>query len=167
MDAIWVADLADLQHIPHVRITLASIEDLQLTAGSWQTLEILDLDELHITISDMDSFVRDTREFTFMSESLHGASHVVMEQVQDACLRQGKACYMSKHKNKDGEQGAAEGDCVTYVILSTNKQAAEDFPVMGDYNMSPELSFGSSKPLANRKDFWPSDPCECVKRACV
>ena len=75
IDSAWVLDLADLQHIPHVRMTLASIEDLQLTAGSWQTLEIFrHLDELHIDITDVDSFVRDTRDFTFMSGSPHGVS---------------------------------------------------------------------------------------------
>ena len=57
-----------------------------------------------------------------------------------------------------GEQGAVHGECFTYVILSTNRQAAEDSPMTG---------FGTGRPLANRHDFWPSDPCASVKRACA
>ena len=168
VDRLQVLDLADLQHTPHVRVSSVSIRDLRLTAGSWQTLEFFHLSELHINITDVDSFVKDTRDFTFMSESPHGAPHVVLKQVQDACLRQGKACYMFKHKGKEcSEQGTAEGECATYVILSTSKQAAEDFPVMSEYNKRAEVSYGSSRPLTNREDFWPRDPCDSVKQACA
>ncbi len=181
MNVLWVPDLADLQHIPHVRIVPAPGKHLQLTAGSWQTLEIFDLGQLRIHISDVDSFVRDTRDFTFMSAESPYGSHVVIKQVQDACLRHGKACYMCKHHavwhacrthasyddGECGDQSAAQGERFTYVILSTNKQAAEDSPVVCKYNRCPDASFGSGKPLAFREDFWPCDPCGCVKRACA
>ena len=172
MEAIWSIDVAELQHIPHVRITTDATRCLHLAGGSWQTFEVFHFGRLRIVITDVESFVRNTRDFTFMSEVHHDTSHAVMKSVSDACLRQGKACHfnMFVHYAIRGgrpRRSAARGERVMYTILSTSRQATEDFPVMGDDTKRPQLNFGSSMPLADREDFWPSDPCDSVKRACA
>ena len=156
-------DLADFRHVSHVRIIMEYWSDLQITAGSWKTLELLAFGELHVSISDMDSFVRDTGDFTFMSYSPHEALDTQMIQIQDACSRQGKACHVCRHYNKFiGKYGARCGDQGTYVSLSTKKEMAEDFPdICNDHKGHPEISF--SKTLAGWEDFWPCDPCDSVR----
>ena len=161
----WVhgEDVADLQHVPHVRIIMEYDSDLQVTAGSWKTLEVLAFGELHVSMNDMDSFVRDTRDFTFMSESPHKALDVQMLQTQDACLRQGRVCHVCMHYNKyRGKDGLFLDKRANYVTLSTNKEVAEDFAVIfKDHRGRPKVSF--SKSLADWQNFWPCDPCDSVR----
>ena len=128
---IWDADLATLQHIPRVRVIMYSFSELQLTAGSWETLEIFHFGLLELSIGDMDSFVRNTREFTFTSQSPPKDSdvHVLIIKIQNACLRH-KACHVfSRHIKRCEMHGVTDDRLDSYVILSTNKEMAEKFPV--------------------------------------
>ena len=155
-------DLADLRHVPHVRIIMEYWGNLRLTAGSWKTLELLAFGKLYVSINDMDSFVRDTRDFTFMSQSLHEPWDMQLIQVQDTCLRQGRACHVRRHYDKcRGKFGATHGDRASYVTLSTSKEMAEDFPVICNDDKGPKVSF--NKTLANWEKFWPCDPCDSLR----
>ncbi len=168
MQQVWGGDLATLRHIPHVRVILEVGGDLGLTAGSWETLEVFCFGELRVGMSDMDSFVRDTRNFTFMGLSLppYRESTVLLLQIHDACLRQGKACHVCRHYDMCcGTCGATYDTGATHVTLNTNKEMAESFPDICSSDLGPKISFGRGKTLAERQDFWPSDPCECMKRA--
>ena len=158
--------LADLRHIPHVKVIADDQANLQLTGCSWQTFELFQFGKLQVDIADVNSFVRDTRSFTFMSESQPGASNTLMQRVGDACQRQRKTCHDALHcKKQCGRWGAKEGEWVHYVIMSTSKEMAENFPVIFNYDDSkPRMSFGRGKPLADRETFWPRDPCASVKR---
>ena len=103
-------DLADLRHIPHVRVVShnntraaglpCGQTELQLASGSWQCLEVYFFGELDLTIRDVDSFVRDTRSFTFSSEVRRLATHQVFDKILCACKRHGKACHLTAHKAK-------------------------------------------------------------------
>ena len=86
-------DLADLRHIPHVKLVVYDSDELSLTAGSWESLEVMHLGELELAISDVDSFVRDTKSFTVMSESWYGEpSRLLRKEIRAACSRLGKTC---------------------------------------------------------------------------
>ena len=160
-------DLADLQHIHHVRV--ASHDQtaapgrcelmLYLTSGSWQSLEVLFFGELDLTISDVDSFVRDTRSFTLSSEKTRTADEVFQE-VLSACERHGKACHVIDH---EASWGSIE---LTYVTLSTSKEVAEKFPIIYDDNHEQGHGVGlwGERTLCHWQGFWPSDPCAPVKR---
>ena len=109
-------DLADLQHIPHVRLHIDNhvdpdIDDhdmaaenvrdqLLLTGGSWQSLVVSFVGGFQLNIRDVDSFVRDTRSFTFISGNRDGAADVLFQEIQDACSRHGKACQVVTHKGQ-------------------------------------------------------------------
>ena len=169
MHQVCNADLATLQGIPHVRIIMNSSSNLQLTAGSWETLELFHFGRLRVSMSDMNSFVRDTRDFTFLTESPRSKPHGLVSKLRDACFRQGKACYVRRRHHKHcGEHGVAYDKKVTYVVLSTNKEMAENFrkgiPVICNCDKAPKVSFGRGETLADWQDFWPRDPCDLVKR---
>ena len=150
-------DLALLQHVPHVRLILGSGENLRMTAGSWQSFEIFVSNELDLVISDVNAFVRDTRAFTFMSESrsLKGSAQTLVQEIQEACCRHGKACHIFKHS------GMLWGARKDYVTLSTSKDIAENCPVMhedGDAE-GPAVGIGRSKTHCATDDFWPAELC--------
>ena len=52
-----------------------------------------------------------------------------MVQLRDACLRQSKACHFAKRydKHRDEHHGAAIDKQIIYVVLSTNKEMAENW----------------------------------------
>ena len=158
-------DLADLRHIPHVRVVSPDDlrrcdAELQLTGGSWQSLEVLIFGKLDLNINDVDSFVRDTRSFTFSSEKTREAD-VVFQKVLSACGRHGKACHMTDHKATWGSVK------VTYVTLSTSKEVAEKIPIIDDDDHERGCATGlwGERTLCHWQDFWPCDPCASVKRA--
>ena len=163
---VWDEDLTNVRHIPHVRVILNFSSTPKLTAGSWGTLEVFCFGDLQMSIGDMDSFVSDTRDFAFMSESprRYGASDLLMIELHEACRRQGKACHVRRHYDKyRGHYGALSDKRATYVTLSTNKEVAESFPVVSNDDKIPSVSFGRGKTLAGWEDFWPCDPCGSVK----
>ena len=166
---VWNGDLADFQHIPHVRVILDDSSNLQLTGGSWETFEIFHFGGLRVSIRDIESFVRGTKDFTFISESPHGASIVLMEHVRYACLRQGKACHFTKrYDERCGKHGAAYDKELAYVVLSTKKKIAENFEkgilVICNCDKAPKVSFERDETLANWEDFWPCNPFDSVRR---
>ncbi len=158
-------DLADLQHIPHVKVVSLHRErarrrrkvKLQLTSGSWQSLEVFFFGCLSLTIANVDSFVKGTGIFTFSSEDTHGVATGVFQEIQEACSRHGKACHLSTHK------GAPYGGQRTYVTLSTSKHVAMNCPVIygKDHEKDPAVDFERS--LCSSDDYWPCDPFAPVK----
>ena len=56
-------DIADLQHIPHVRLINLGQRKVKLTAGSWQSLDIRRVKCLAFT--DISAFLKGTKNFTF------------------------------------------------------------------------------------------------------
>ena len=164
---VWGGALTTLRHIPHVRVILGLDSELKFTTGSWETLEVFCFGELRVSIGDMHSFVRDTKDFTFMSESPppHGHKHVV--GFGHALLKQGRACHVCRHivEHRRGlRSGGAYDKRITYAILSTNEEMAKNYPVTYYQDNGPKVSFGRGKTLADWQDFWPCDPCESVKR---
>ena len=188
---IYGQDLADLQHIPHVKVVLDSGDELlyggeglRLTGGSWHSLEIFDFGELHLTISDVESFVRDTGSFTVMSKITRGDIEPLFKEIQGACRRHGRACHVSTHRARMFSEG------VEYVTLSTSKEVAVNSPVFCDdceetleYQMGEEdplfcddftdaemennymsVGFGSDKTLFDWDAFWPCKPFASVRR---
>ena len=159
-------DLADLRHIPHVKLVLRNSQELCLTAGSWESLEVLHLGELYLAISDVNSFVRDTRSFTIMSESWDGEPSLLLrKEIAAACQRLGKACHVCKH------HGMQYGDQLTYVTLSTSQEVAMHCPVNLNQDQdedSPiyepsEFQHMLGQSLFDLHDFWPCDPWSPMK----
>ena len=77
-----------------------------------------------------------------------------MVQLRDACLRQSKACHFAKRydKHRDEHHGAAIDKQIIYVVLSTNKEMAENWsPVICSCDSAPKVSFGRGETLAD----WP------------
>ena len=166
MEGDVVQEIAKLEHIPHVKVTGDCEYKMMLMGGSWESLEIFQFGELEVIFSSVDTFVRGTRGFTFMAESRHGYTIALMEEIQRACLWQGKACHVVQHKDKQcGKRGTPKGWLVDYVILSTSKEMAENFPFVDNNDYGPLASLEMGKTLADREHFWPSDPCASVKRA--
>ena len=187
-------DLADLQHIPNVKLALdsgdeldrycdgAGGEALHVTGGSWRSLEISDFGELHLTISDADAFVRDTESFTLMSKITSGEYQGVFRDVRAACRRHGKACHVSSHRAR------MFGEGVRNITLSTSKEVAQDNPEFSDdcedsleYMMGEEpdgcegfmeaemenyqsAGFASDKTLVDWDAFWPPSPFASVTK---
>ena len=117
-------DLADLRHIPHVKLVVYDSDELSLTAGSWESLEVMHLGELELAISDVDSFVRDTKSFTVMSESWYGEpSRLLRKEIRAACSRLGKTCHVCKHHGDDF------GMKFMYITLSTSQEVARRCPM--------------------------------------
>ena len=161
----WTQDLAGLQHVPHVKVIADGKYIMPSTGGSWESLEIFVFGKLDASLFGVESFVRDIRSFTLMSESQHEASQELMRKIQDECLRQGKACHVVQHHDKQcGKRGAPKGKLVDYVILSTSKERAEKFPLVYYIYGGPLVSFERGKTLADPEDFWPCDPCASVRR---
>ncbi len=164
-------DLADLQHINHVRIVSSNYRlvvgiprgqtELQLTSGSWQSLEVYFFGELHLVIKDIDSFVRDMESFTFSSEDKCVGANRVYQEILDACKRHGKACHLTAHK------AVVEEEEISYSTLSTRKEVAGKFPIIYDDNHEegPAIGLWGERTICHGQDFWPSDPCASVKRA--
>ena len=187
-------NLADLQHIPNVKLVLDSGDELdsycageggealKVTGGSWSSLEIFDFGELHLTISDADSFVRDSGSFTLMSKITSGEYRAVFREVRAACRRHGKACHVVSHRAR------MFGEGVRYITLSTSKEVAQDNPEFCDdcedtleYMMGEEpdscegfteaemenyqsAGFASDKTLVDWDAFWPCSPFTSVTK---
>ena len=161
-------DLADLRHIPHVKLVVHDSHELSLTAGSWESLEVMHLGELVLDISDVDSFVRDTRSFTIMSESWYGEPlRLLRKEIRAACHKLGKACYVCK---RHGDQFGMK---FTYITLSTSQEVARRCPMNlnddDDDKDTPIYVSGSlqhmlGQTLFDSNAFWPSDPWSPVKR---
>lgn len=158
-------DLADLQHICHVKLVSLDRDwargcrkaKLQITGGSWQSLEILFLDGLSLSIRDVDSFINCTRSFTFSSKDIDGAATGLFQDIQEACRRHGKSCHLSAHT------GAVCSKQVMYVTLSTSKDVAEHCPFIrgDDHKLGSAIDF--DRTLCHLDNFWPCDPCASVK----
>ena len=95
---------------------------------AWQCLEVCDFGRLDLVISDVDSFVRDTGSFTFMSERWQGVSQWLILDVQEACSRYGKACHVVEHCRKQG------GEHWRYITLSTSQEVARRCPAISVEN---------------------------------
>ena len=162
MESLVCQDLADLRHIPNVKVVSMDRDNarghqrakLQLTRGSWQSLEVYFLGGLSLNIKDVDSFVKDTESFTFSSENTHGSSNLLYQKIQKACSKHGKSCHLSTHT------GAVYGEQRMYVTLSTSKYVAENCPVYND-GMGPAFNFDRS--LSHVDNFWPCDPFASVR----
>ena len=102
-----------------------------------------------------------------MVKSQQRNSKELIQVVQDACHRQGKACYMVRHIDRQCGKQTKMGKRVHYhhghdVILSTSKEVAENFHAVC-IEGRPSVSFERGRTLAAREDFWPCDPCASVK----
>lgn len=86
-------DLARVQHIPHVRLNISSNENLVHTSGSWQSLEIESRKGLHISFTDIDAFVRDNKQYLFVSAMATKAWKRMKSDLEDASVRQSVGCY--------------------------------------------------------------------------
>ena len=82
-----------MQHIPHVRLNTSSNENLVHTSGSWQSLEIASRKGLHISFTDTDAFVRDNRQYLFVSGMATKAWKRMKNDLEDASARQSVGCY--------------------------------------------------------------------------
>ncbi len=166
MKDLFLEDLAGLQHIPHVRIVSdgASSDNtcvMQLTSGSWQTLEVFFFGHLNLTMSDVNCFVRNTERFTFSLDNTHRAADPprLFKEILRACQGRKKACHVHAHK------ATLEGKEATYVTLSTSKEVAEKFPIIydDDHEKGPAIGLLGEKTLCQCDDFWPYDACASVK----
>ena len=167
----WRLDPEDLGHIPHIKLVLADETDLWMTAGSWHTLEVIYVGELGLMISDVYTFVRDTRSFTFISKNGRDEfPSSLRQEVMIACRKLGKACYVCTHYGN-------ETWCYqlpTYVTLSTSKEVAQRCPVHLDQDDDEDpivataplssLQHIIGKTLVDLEDFWPPNPWDPVKR---
>ena len=163
-------DLADLQHIPHVRVLIYDHdvaaedvqEELQLTGGSWQSLVVSFVGRIQLNIKDVDSFVRDTRSFTFISGNTDGSADMLFQEIQNACSRQGKACHVVTHK------GQIQDERLMFVTLSTSKEIADNSPRFRSEDQvlkveGPVFDIEGDRALYHWDNFWPCDPCAPVK----
>ena len=83
-------DLAALQRIPHVRLSLYDYQHLLLTAGSWQSLEIVIPLGFNIAFSDCRQFVSGTQELLFMGVATTPVDTIVA--IMKACQEYGTDC---------------------------------------------------------------------------
>ena len=92
-----LTDLARLNGIPHVKVTLdTSAEDnLSHTAGSWQSLEIYSKHyAFGISFADVDAFVRDNPKYLFISGKATKAWWRMRDSLKAANKRQGVEVYI-------------------------------------------------------------------------
>ena len=146
VEDLYSGDLADLQHIPHVRLIsqnqvggfMCYNAELHLTSGSWQSLEVFSHGDLNLSIKEIDSFVRETKRFTFSSHNTRGATDPLFQEILCACQRQGKACHVIPHK------AILSRKEVTYTTISTSKEVAEKFPIIydDDHKKGPAIMAG-------------------------
>ena len=97
-------DLAALQHIPHVILTVRMHSTFLMTSGSWQSLEISGWRAgFSVNFSYADAFVKDTKRFLFVSRSQEAQS--MYAHLRAACARQWVACHECEHLNKVARLG--------------------------------------------------------------
>ena len=88
-------DLAALQHIPHVNLRFNEDSTFLLTSRFWESLQISGEAGFDVGFSNVDAFVRDTRQFLFECTSQEvGGMYAALHA---ACMRQGVACYKCVH----------------------------------------------------------------------
>lgn len=125
-----------------------------LTAGTWQTFEVQGLTGMSIKFSDIDAFVKGTKQWSFIFSGKDlKARRNSYKALQRACARQGVQCYgysweMSIH---------LDGDELGLARLSTRAMGpeAED---------DPYLALCNGKVFHNEVTsmLWPSDPITAV-----
>lgn len=108
-------DLAALQHIPRVFVYVKKSSSFLLTTGSWQRLEVSGRHGFSLKISNVDAFVRGTKQFQFVNLS-HQASGMY-GNLRAACMRQGVACHECEHPPRC----PGDLDSITVVRLSNVK----------------------------------------------
>ena len=88
-------DLAVLQHIPHVSLSVARLNTFLLTSGSWESLQLLGYPGFSINFANADAFVRGTKRFLFLCSSQEAEGMYAL--LRAACMRQWVACYECAH----------------------------------------------------------------------
>ena len=142
-------DVADLRHIPHVRLHDSSgVMLLKITAGSWQSLEISGVQGL--TFTDIDAFLKGTKSFTF-DFSEDEESQRPLANICSACNNSGVHYY----------------HC-SATAISTSRRTVQAYTEHADRSChcgSTSLSFCRSmrdKWLSDEANVWPKDPCKAL-----
>ena len=155
--------LADMIHIPHVRMDITGMASLLLTRGAWQSLEVHSRRELFLTFSDVDAFVRGTQNFLFSGGSSLAFSKAAFAPIQDACKEQGKPCYECQYRDRL--------DDYNLVLRMSNREDmmhADEPRVPHPYYDAPDACHHVSdsswswirvknKHLVDADDFWPNN----------
>ena len=128
-------DLAALQHIPRVFVYMKEFSSFLLTTGTWQRLEITGRAGFSLTISNVDAFVRGTKQFQFVNIS-HQAGEMYKD-LRAACMRQGVACHECEHPpRQEGDR-----DSITMVRLSNVKVCrAPERDFIGHDSLTPIIN---------------------------
>ena len=96
-----LTDLAMLNGIPHVKVTLdfAAKDTLSHTAGSWQSLEVCSgtYGEFGVSFANVDAFVRDNRKYLFISGEATKAWWRMKASLKAAEKGQGVELYTKDH----------------------------------------------------------------------
>ena len=88
-------DLAALQQIPHVALRFKEFSTLQLSIGSWQSLQIRGEGGFNVSFFNADIFVRGTDRFLFVCPSQKAGD--MCRVLRAACARQGVTCHECEH----------------------------------------------------------------------
>ena len=125
-------DLAALQHIARVFVYLQEFSSFLLTTGTWQRLEISGRAGFSMTISNVDAFVRGTKQFQFANISKQAGE--MYGDLRAACMRQGVACHECEHPPR--RQG--DLDSTTMVRISNvNKCWGPEHAFVGHARLTP------------------------------
>ena len=146
-------DLAALQCIPHVRMCLYDYQHLLLTAGSWQSLEIVSPLGFNIAFSDCRHFVTGAQEFLFVGVATTPVATTVA--IMKACHEYGTDCCELRCQDvRRWEIMDPE-----YVTLSMNRQAAQAYKckVFDAWDMGLKEGFTDIS-LVDQSKLWPSSP---------
>ena len=158
-------DLADISHIPHVRMDVTDLAILNLTGGAWQSLKVHSRHELFVTFSDVDAFVTGTQQFLFSGGRSLAQLKAAFAPIEDACKKQGVPYYQCQYRDRL--------DDYNFVVRMSNREDmmhAEEPCVPHPYHDAPDAchSHGDSdsswswirvknKHLVNADDFWPKN----------
>ena len=104
-------DLAALQQIPHITLQFTEFSTLQLSGGSWQSLQIQGEGGFQVSFSSADQFVRGTTRFLFVCPSREAGE--LCRVLRAACTRQGVTCHECEHLQ--GQRGHPDGVSVARI----------------------------------------------------
>lgn len=144
-------DLAALQCIPHVRMCLYDYQHLLLTAGSWQSLEIVSPLGFNIAFSDCRQFVTGAQEFLFVGFATIPVDTIVA--IMKACQEYGTHCCELRCQDVRRREIMNPES----VSLSTNRQAAQAYKckVIDAWDMGLKAGFTYIS-LVDQSKLWPS-----------
>lgn len=137
-------DVGILQHIPHVRLQFHHQTSLCLTSGSWQSLEVIGVNGIDVYFSDINHFVKGTKNVLFVSAGQQ--SNSMFDVLREACHRHSLQCHVCEHE--DDLSGEYSEKCIA---LSNRKAVAEDYAAMYARKLVSADDFWVCKPFVTQK----------------